>query len=178
VIGTQVLARNASLGEAHPHPLRIKPVTERWCGAHKPDRGGLWTSSLLDDGTSGWIRWCLGESFQGPTWDIWHLDPDPAARVYVIATYADLAWLAERFPPQCDHDRPCPDGIGASGVSWRRVATAYDAVQVTDDGQWVTRLSVPLSLYGWDCEATLWFRWRFTSIRHLGRQTFGGVEVS
>jgi hypothetical protein len=154
----------------------IEPVKEALCGWVKPRPGGFWTSSLLDDGTSSWLQWCLTEDFGGPAFDLWELDPDPGATVYTIDSYADLQALAKRFPPVCDHLRPCREWSMGSGLSWRRVAEAYDAVRVTEEGQWATRLSMPLNLYGWDCEATIWFRWKFTGWRHVGVRTFERPE--
>jgi hypothetical protein len=154
----------------------LRPIEERLCGWVKP-RGGFWTSSLTDTGRSGWIDWCLSEGYQGPEFDLWHLDPDPDARVYTIDTYDDLLRLGNRYPPVCDHERECDRLSLGSGVGWRQVATDYDAVRVTEEGQWATRLSHPFNLYGWDCEATVWFRWRFTAVRHLGIQRFEHEEA-
>lgn len=159
----------------------LRPVEEKGvCGWQKPSGGGLWTSTKLPDGSSGWTAWCLGEEFAGPDFDVWELEPDPSARVYTIDAYADLAALAEAFPPVCDHhDRPCLPGHRrfGSGVSWRRVAAEYDAVHLTDEGQWRTRMSDPHSLYGWDCESTLWFRHRFARVEFAGRRTFTREQV-
>jgi hypothetical protein len=153
----------------------VRPVTEEMCGWMKPT-GGLWTSTKLPSGSSGWINWCLGEDFAGPEFDVWELTPDPAARVFTIDSLPDLLDLRARFSPLCDHPRDCAPlrDIGA-GVSWRRVAEEYDAVRLTEEGQWRTRMSRP-SLYGWDCESTLWFRWRFTDVHHVGARSYEGTS--
>ena len=174
-LGRQVYVAQSVPGEWPPlQSEHLRPIDESLCGWYKPHSGGLWTSSLTTDGRSGWIDWCLNENFEGPEFDIWHLDPNPAASVYTIDTYNDLAALASRFPPACDHPKGCPtwgDGIG-SGVGWRRVAKEYDAVRVTEEGEWKMRLSDPISIYGWDCESTVWFRWKFLDVRHVGVQRF------
>ena len=45
-------------------------------------------------------------------------------------------------------------------LDFERMAADFDAVHLTDEGQWATRLTQP-SLYGWDCESTCWLRWAF-----------------
>ena len=164
-----------------PRPQRLEPITEPYCGRVKPS-GGIWTSSPTDDGGSGWTRWCADEEFAGPQFPLWQLDPDPAANIYTVDTLDDLLELCRRFPPVCDHQggRLCGSPLRRSShvVGWRRVAEAYDAVHLTEEGQWATRLSVPADLYGWDCESTLWFRWRFTAVHDLGIRTFERQEVA
>lgn len=142
----------------------LKPVTR---GARdydwvKPD-GGLWTSTWDPEYGSGWIDWCLAESFAGPSFNVWLLTPDPAARLYEVATLDDLERLVEQYPGETGR-------LGGTREypSWTAVAEDYDGVHLTDDGQWATRMSHPVNLYGWDCECTLWFRWKFTGVRLHG----------
>ncbi len=161
-----------------PNPDQLNPVSEALCGRAKPT-GGLWTCTLDDDG-GGWIRWCLDTDFQGPSFQLWRLDPDPAARVYTIDTLEDLLRLCDRFPAVCDHPRDCAPlrrDLADVWLGWRRVAEVYDAVHLTEKGQWRTRLSMPTNLYGWDCESTLWFRWAFTTVTDLGTRIFQPSEV-
>lgn len=39
------------------------------------------------------------------------------------------------------------------GISFNSLKERYDAIWLTETGQWKTRLSRPLNLYGWDCES-------------------------
>lgn len=133
----------------------------------KPD-GGMWTSTYHPGLGSGWVQWCLGEEFAGPEFNCWRLRPDPGSRVYVIDTYDDLAALVEEYPNE--HD-PHWRGLDKA-PHWRRVAAHYDAVHLTEEGQWATRLTHPYNLYGWDCESTLWLDWRFIDVEHLGVRSF------
>jgi len=52
-------------------------------------------------------------------------------------------------------------------MDWERISKEYDAVMLTEDGQVHTRFSRPLSLYGWDCESTVWFRDVFESVKKI-----------
>jgi len=38
---------------------------------------------------------------------------------------------------------------------YEECATRYDAIHLTDRGQWATRMTHPKNLYGWDCESVL-----------------------
>lgn len=139
---------------------KIPPVKNRQV---KPE-GGFWTSTLKD-GSSGWVDWCRAEQFRNPDMDNWFLlEPAPNARILTIDTLADLKRLLARynfnpFSRITDLVFRYPD--------FERIAQRYDAMRLTEEGQWRTRMSMPDSLYGWDCESTLWFRWKFTSVRRL-----------
>lgn len=143
---------------------RFQPVTQGprdydWVKPH----GGMWTSTWDPDFGSGWIDWCVGESFGSPPFDVWLLTPDPAARLYIVDSLASLTALVEQFP-----GRNHLPGSPREYPNWTAVAEVYDGVSLTDEGQWATRLSHPVNLYGWDCECTLWFRWMFTDVGHYG----------
>lgn len=130
--------------------------------------GGMWTSTWDEHTGGGWVQWCVGEDFCVPAdgWRAWRLTPRPDARVYEIDTYADLDALFARFPHESPH--PALDGY----PHWERIGEEFDAIHLTDAGQWATRLSHPLSLYGWDCESTLWYRWAFETAEDLGQRRF------
>lgn len=155
-----------SSGEMGPSRESIEPLSDRGGAMRKP-RGGFWTSTYDEHYGSGWIQWCLGESYDcdpdDPVFRVWILEPDPAARVYEVDTYSDVALLCEHYGETVEHG-----DYSETYPAWSRVARDYDAVHLTDDGQWATRFSDP-GLYGWDCESTLWLRWAFTAVVDLGR---------
>lgn len=145
------------------------PEYPRW----KPRSGGLWTSTYLGVLGSDWIRWCRSESFYcngngDEGFRVWLLEPDRDARIYEIDSYADLERLVEGYP-QHPEDELADLHLGVfTQPAWGEVAADYDAIHLTEEGQWATRMTHPLSLYGWDCESTLWLRWAFASWRDLG----------
>lgn len=152
-----------------PRP-RVKP--------HHTDRrgAGLWTSTFHEQYGSSWIQWCIAEGVdcvpQDPTWHTWLLDPDPAARIYVIDSYTDLQALVDTFP-QAEHHPDSSYGAWSEiRPAWHAIAEEFDAVHLTDEGQWATRLTDPLDLYGWDCESTLWLRWAFAAVKDGGMRTY------
>lgn len=149
------------VGPEAPAPEKLAPVSSKPSRV-KPAGGGLWTSTWDARTGSDWIEWCRENEFRGPTFDAWLLTPDPSARVYEVDSLADLIRLVNLYPTQYTdlYDSPC--------VDWAEVASEWDAVHLTEEGQWRTRLSDPVNLYGWDCESTLWFRWSFTSVEHHG----------
>lgn len=42
-----------------------------------------------------------------------------------------------------------------AGLNFIAVSKDYDAIYLTDKGQWKTRNTYPNTLYGWDCETLL-----------------------
>lgn len=162
-LGAQVWAARWTAGP--PTPDRVAPVTNR--PLTKPT-GGLWTSTYRQDIVSDWVRFVVEQWTGAGDADLWLLTPDADARVHTIHTYPDLAALADRYPP------PPGDQHRQPVVDWEAAAHDLDAVCLTEDGQWATRLTEPLNLYGWDCESTLWFRWRFCRVTCLGRARISG----
>ncbi len=187
VITGAALGRQAWVGDgngsalARPEPHLFLPVEASPSPSSKPraagrKAGGLWTSTFDERHGSDWVQWCLSEEFrcdrETASWQTWLLDPDPAARVVEIDCYADLQALVDAYP----HAQHYPDrGSGAwSEVrpAWHEIAEHFDAVHLTERGQWDTRLSHPLDLYGWDCESTLWLRWAFAAVEDGGVRAF------
>jgi hypothetical protein len=173
------------VGDGEPTAAGVKPLNVSEYPRFKP-RGGFWTSTWHPRTGGGWVQWCIGEQWGVPAdgcWHAWLLTPDPTARIYTIGSYADLADLYGRFPrdPAGAHA-----GLLASCPDWKAIAGHYDAIHLADRGQVETRfgdlLGTPgtgtphLSLYGWDCESTLWYRWAFTSAEYLGQRKFEYVE--
>lgn len=129
----------------------------------KPN-GGLWTSTFVGN-SSAWVDWCREENFGEPDNLNWFvLQPKQDAHVYVINTLADLRTLIARYPHP-DREQQIYSRFFAY-IDFGRIALDYDAIHLTEAGQWATRHSEP-SLNGWDCESTCWFRWCFTSVKAM-----------
>ena len=140
-------------------PGKVAPVQ----GGHldKPG-GGLWTSTWDESYGGGWLDWCVGQQFGLPPYSVWLLTPDPAARVYTIDSAAALRALADRYP--ADNYL----GLGRRAVDWPAVGADWDAVRLTEEAHWATRMALDLGTYSWDCESTCWYRWCFTAVEHYG----------
>jgi len=130
----------------------------------KPQPGtGLWTSTYAN-GKSEWVEAyedMFGEdgiSAYALNWFV--LTPCPTARILVIDSLVDLRRLLRQYPARRPYLRmlALPD--------FEAISRDYDAMSLTSRGQWATRLTQP-SLYGWDSESTLWFRWMFTEVRRI-----------
>jgi hypothetical protein len=147
----------------------IDPVKNRM-GINKP-LGGLWTSTYLGiELGSAWTLWCTRENFQGPIFpNAWLLYPEPAIKVYTINTYNDLARLLAKYaiPSEYYADKDIREIFGRRFLDFARISMDYDAIHLTKHGEYSTRLTFPLTLYGWDCESTLWFRWKFEKVERL-----------
>lgn len=137
----------------------------------KPE-GGLWTSPYEAYFGSPWCQWCLTEEFRvkrdHPYFHLWLLEPDPNSHIYVIDSEQDLIDLVAAYPA-----KPISPGYPFEYPDWLKVAEDFDGVHLTDEGQWQTRMSQPANLYGWDCECTLWLRWKFTDVKELGLMRVG-----
>ena len=153
---------------------RLRPIRPRYPGRTfvKPF-GGLWTSTYHERFGGGWVQWCINEEWECPDdgvfRNLWLAYPRADANVYVIDSLDDLVALNERFGAPAYPE--WKSSFMEAYPDWLKVAEHYDGVNLTDRGQWQTRLAEP-NLYGWDCESTLWFRWCFERVEQLGDRKF------
>lgn len=140
---------------------RVSPVENR---LHVKPLNGFWTSTYnTDENTSAWVDWCHSEDFGNPDACNWFLlAPSPKAKIYTIDTLEDLKVLAANYT------NPATPAFMTmfTYLDFERIARDFDAINLTDHGQWVTRHGTP-SLYGWDCESTLWFNWKFDAVSRI-----------
>jgi len=124
----------------------------------KPEgRNLLWTSPVNSE--YGWEDWCLEES---PNWisgkQRWMLNLDSAARVYVIDGHDDLCRLVDECGVIESSSQLLDTVFVDKYPDWPNIARHYDAVWLTLKGETETRFTLPLTLYGWDCETVCVFR--------------------
>ena len=119
-------------------------------GINKP-KGGLWSSPYNKDTISGWYQFCKEENFvkaDNTVGVIFTLKEE--ARVYTIDSKEDLDNLVNKYPN---------DVLAIlkeiAGLNFIAVSKDYDAIHLTEEGQWKTRNTYPNTLYGWDCETLL-----------------------
>lgn len=119
---------------------KVKPLENgNWI---KPKQGGIWFSPA--DTEFGWKDWCESEQFR-------ECDPENSfkvklknsTRLLVINTLQDLK------------NAPLHQKNGQFILDFEQIALNHDAIWLTQEGQWATRHSRPVSLYGWDCESVL-----------------------
>lgn len=140
----------------HPNPLDPSLIGTIRNDGHTKPIGGLWLSPVGADGRTAWQSWCAGEDYdpyRGKPARAHRVELRPDARVAKIDSAADLDALAGAYPAQ---DR--------SPLNFEALAGDFDAVWLTDRGQWATRFrdgdlrdiggSAP-NLYGWDIESVL-----------------------
>lgn len=138
------------LGVHAPCPERVLPAGQGRLG-RKP-AGGLWTSTLTDDGDSAFGRFAvaeLAERYQGVA--TWRLDV-PAARLLVLDGRADVEAFYRRFA--------LADGSGAAegrSTDWEAIAAVCDGLHVS--ARTPRQADTGDDLYGFDCESTWWCRW-------------------
>lgn len=120
----------------------VEPKNCDSCWCIKPN-GGLWASPV--ESKWGWKDWCDSEDFRECI-TYFDFSLKPGASVYVIDSYQDLEKFKYINPGF--HEFLC-------SIDFESAKTEYDAILLTDKGEQETRLSQPLSLYGWDCESLL-----------------------
>lgn len=157
---------------SEPTREHFQPVSNAVDFGVKPN-GGMWTSTYDPSIGSGWIDWCHKEDFRVPGggWRSWLLVPSPGVRVLTIDTLEDLVLALNRYPRTEPAWRTNLFGMSRY-FDFEAVARDYDAIHLTEEGQWRTRLSHPDNLYGWDCESVLWLHFEVDAVEYLGRQTW------
>ena len=111
----------------------------RWV---KPN-GGIWTSPVGSD--YGWDVWCRAEEFRTENLkQSFLLRVNPDSKILIIDTLEDLLKL-----PRIEKG----EGFyGRMYLDFEMISNKFDAIWLTVNGQWETRLSQPMNLYGWDVE--------------------------
>lgn len=147
--------------------------------------GGLWTSSWLGfEKGSDWIQWCVGEGYGCPAdykWNGYILELKDDVNILVIDTLKDMHILFDTYGYKQFPDIPQLD---QEALDFESMAKDYDGMRLTSHGQLVTRHGFSWfgedfygeelkdewkqkkmrTLYGWDCESTLHFRWNFKEV--------------
>lgn len=151
--------------------------------------GGLWTSTYIDGNVgSAWVQqlYDMGWLEDGDKIDTYVLEPTPKANVYTVDSLADMHWLYDTYGYELIPGQQ-------RWIDFERMAKEWDAVHLTQEGQWRTRFAGGLSsslnpdydpnrspfetFYGWDCESTIWLRWSFQTVAYVGKKSYGRVNV-
>lgn len=115
-------------------------------GINKPV-GGLWASPYTPNEKylSSWHEFEINEmSVVNSIASTFNLKEN--SKVYTINTLDDLLNL----PTIKKHDF-----YKSSELDFEEIRKQYDAIFLSEQGQWETRFSSPISLYGWDVECIL-----------------------
>ena len=154
------------IGTAELSPSKFEQPQNQDDPVHKP-RGGLWTSTVTDDHRSGWLDWVERESFHSGEEEVWHLEPEDGLDVMIIEDQPHLDAILENYGRDLGTATLATQARTFAPLDFEAIAENYDAIRLTEQGQWNTRMSRP-GLYGWDCESVLWLCWAFESIEYQG----------
>jgi hypothetical protein len=137
-----------------------------WNGGPKP-HSGMWTSTFMDDKRgSAWVQLGLRGGGVGNfnpcagSWQSWKLIVDDKACVYHIDSAEAFDKLLRQYPLPLSRSGLYPD--------WDKVRQDYHAVHLTESGFLALKERLP----GWDCESTVWFKWKFLDVIDLGKLPF------
>lgn len=172
---------------------QFKPVRNKADGwgsiAVKPYGTGLWTSTWTPNRSFAcdWMRFCMMEDFNVASWRYGHVYAvREGLRIVEIDSLEDLHAVLNVYGEADEIAlRMLREGaIGSRQLrlypNWEKMAMHFDAVHLTERGQWATRLTHPHSLYGWDSESTLWLRLNRNTLKFVKKIRFGvgGRRVS
>ena len=191
VMGLVELSSQYWVGDCVPTDVGVKPLANQ---AFIKPLGGFWTSSCVSEFSSGWTEYLYSPDGVGLSQGdamLTLLTPSAKARVLSIDSQEDLEEVAASYGLYTDFrsGKPVPfskaivsgpDSLGGIfHLDFEALALQYDGLHLSEDGQYATRFpagSRP-SLYGWDVESTCWFRWAFTSARHVADFSYSNSDV-
>ena len=145
--------------------------------------GGMWTSTYETAFEDGWPAWCIGEDFRLDDLKKAYLLEPVECNVIELAGFDECHEFMVRYGKQL-YSMPGPekdlrlerfadpDGVYArahehfdtpSAVcpTWEEVMEDADCVRLLTPRDWNVRLGPYLHFNGWDCESTVWLRWKF-----------------
>jgi hypothetical protein len=136
-------------------------------------KGGLWTSPYIVDKGSEWISWCIDANFNITSkieedCPISFISLKDKARILVINSFDDLCNTLSEY--KRTERQACLDKMDGGVMDFEKVMKDFDAIYLTSDGQWKTRLTRP-GLYGWDVETV--YIMNKKAIKHV---KFGTIE--
>ena len=145
-----------------PNPKLFESIRNRM-DFNKP-KGGLWTSTYVPKFISAWVYWCE-TNYPPPLTgkSLWQLKIKEDAKIYTINTREDFLKL-EELGLLKDSNMP-----GGKVIDFEKAAEVFDGIRLTDSGVENTGVwdLVTPTLYGWDVESTIWFRWVFEDVQPL-----------
>lgn len=162
---TMEIPKQVWMGTERPREEQMDPIENRDDLVSKP-YGGLWTSPI--DSEFGWLDWCEMEDFFRSDEDEYLYEfivdnDDDDVLVYTIDCEYDLNALLDLF--ERDDIQKRSFQLFAP-LDFEALATVYDGIYLTENGQRETRLTEP-SLNGWDCECVLWLDWCFSDVEYI-----------
>ena len=166
---------------AGPCPLQLplRPLSSRRPLVGKPS-AWLWTSSLSDgEHPSDWLRWCEAEQFdlENRVW-LSTFEVDPAVVFTIDGVDALTRFMSRAVVPDDAIVLRGAERVNDYSVDWTATTLAWgaDALRVTQEGHWETRMGFPMSTYSWDCESTAWVN--PPTIRNLSHTIIKKEEVN
>lgn len=117
------------------------PIKNRKDYGRKPT-GGLWTSPVK--ATEGWRWFCELEMPDRITHMFVKFNINKHARILKIDSLQDLMDTIDLYKISCND-------LFGDYIDYEKLSKDYDAMWLTAEGQWRTRLTSP-NLYGWDVE--------------------------
>lgn len=133
-------------GSTSFEPAKFRPVKNNDYAQNKPKHGtGFWASPVKS--SYGWKDWCQEENFRDCN--------DNNSFNFTLSDDCRILTIDERI--DLDIIPTIDNSISSSikGIDFEKLSKSFDAIFLTENGQWKTRHSYPLGLYGWDCECIL-----------------------
>ena len=163
------------------HPVR----TNLRFGVKPLHNTGLWTSTYLPGQSPccEWLEFVVNEMYE--YWiNAWHYgylyQPADGLKILEINTHEDLVAVnnvygyVDEISEIVARDMNDPNFVHR-WPDWGRIGRDFDAVHLTSNGQYLTRMPhYPYqwgsdNLYGWDAESTCWLRLHRRTLKYVGK---------
>lgn len=155
-----------------PEPERIKPVGNAYGQFMLKPSGGLWTSPLIGERDSAFIRQCVAaervDHWLGVQSRRFVLRPKPDVRLLVLNRKSEFrALIRTDWRPSAVLRRAELNATNnllvakmlcdsPSPIDWTALAEHYDGI-------WAQEYIPPL----WSCESIVWMRWCFDEVKEV-----------
>lgn len=176
---TNVWFVSYGLGEYDPNRFDII----KNCKYNIKPVGGLWTSPK--DSEYGWKYFCESENFckTGGFDNGFEFQLKTDSNIYIIDSFYDLIKVPYKLKD------PLYSGMrfNQNFIDYEEMAKEYDAIWLTAEGQWETRLpdmeglydfdGHSINLYGWDCESLLILRKEcIINVRNINKENLPNIK--
>ncbi len=145
--------------------------------------GGLWSSPKISE--YGWINFCIDENYykSGGFRTGFEFQLKPDSKIYIIDSFYDLIKVPYKLKD------PLYSGMSFNQnfIDYEEMAKEYDAIWLTAEGQYETRLPEMnglydfdghiINLYGWDCESLLILRKEcIINIKNINKEDLPNIK--
>lgn len=157
---------------------RCKPSGGLWTSTAQPEHfsayGRNWKSAVIAICRERAIRDFPHDVWIAPSLKVWHLKPNPAARIAVVDSLNDFSILGQKYGwVNYQYKRTAKESrysssptVTCRSLNYEAIAEDYDAIHLTERGWSQDKEGDMMGM--WHSESTVWLRWMFDEIEYKG----------